>query len=151
MNQLVIRIIMILFSASIVVAFVYWVGETVDDRKPEILATETINQMNNIESALQIAKSEQGKIVLGDYDSNTNPNGIPVFQSLVDDGYLKKSALDDSINYDKELGKTKKVLGKDELAKRACSKINNMKHKTPIDLLPPDCSINPNNLSCCLE
>ena len=151
MNQLVIRIIAILFTASIVVAFTYWIGSTVEDRKPEILATETINKMNNIDSALQIAKSEKGEIVLGDYNSETNPNGTPVFQSLVDDGYLKKEALDNSVNYDAKLGKTKKILGNDELAKRACSKINNMKHGTPIDLLPPDCSINPNNLSCCLE
>lgn len=150
MNQLVIRIIAILFTASIVVAFTYWIGNTVEDRKPQILATETINKMNNIDSALQIYKAEKGKVVLGDYNPDTNPTGMPVFQPLVDEGYLKEQALDVNWNYDTKNGYVQKNLGNDALAERACSKINNMRNGTPEDLEPPLCSNNPDNLVCCL-
>tara|TARA_B100000073_G_scaffold348228_1_gene365814 strand:- start:378 stop:836 length:459 start_codon:yes stop_codon:yes gene_type:complete len=151
MNQLVLRIIAIIFSASVVVAFVYWIGETMENRKPEILATETINQMNNVDSALQIYKSEKGKVVLGDYNETTNPNGTPTFKPLVDEGYLKKSALDLNWNYDTQNGYVQKTLGKDELAKKACSRINHMRNGTPEDLEPPKCDNNVNNLLCCLN
>ena len=151
MNQLVIKIIAILFSALVVLAFTYWLGSTMDDRKPEILATETINRMNNIDSALQIYKAEKGRITLGDFNRDTNPTGMPVFKPLVEEGYLMEQALETSWDYDPQTGNVQKYLGEDEMAKRSCAMVNHMRHQTPEDLEPPTCDNNPNNLSCCLQ
>lgn len=150
MGKLFALLLAIILGLTLAVLQVLNIGNGFSDKSVDAQATRIVDQATAIELALDVYKAEEMEVVLGD-DVN-----VPLFQPLINKGYLKQSIngeiQDSGLKWEYDSGNLvlKKVLNTGN-AENTCHKINNIRHKKPLDYDIPSCADNPENLACCYE
>lgn len=145
----------IILGILVTVLSLVLIGKGYSDYKLKTEVTSKLNQVREIQVAISAYNAEKSALKLGNFNPEENVNGLNVFQPIIDSGFLKPIINEDIVDFrwffNRNILNIQQKLGDDENSLEKCKMLNFRNNGTDLELEPPTCESNPDNLICCVS